>query len=123
MSQSVNSPSRSWFLVLGAGDRGASSCLFSSLCSVVSDNIWYSLIWAGRGGMCWKLVVVEEGTKRVFNCLHHYVHFGSGISVTLSGLPCFVPSYYDGEPDTFAALNNVENRARALFNEHFFCLQ
>ena len=38
--------------------------------------------------------------------------YGDWDSVILSGLPCFAPSYYVGEPDTFAALNNVENRTR-----------
>ena len=48
----VNSPYRNCFFVLGAGDRGASSCLFSSLWPVVSDNI--SPLFGQGGGICWK---------------------------------------------------------------------
>lgn len=110
----VNSPYRNCFFVLGAGDRGASSCLFSSLCSVVSGNISPLFGQEGGGGHMLEISCCRRRHKRVFNCLHHYVRLGTRISVTLNGLPCFVPSYYVGEPDTFAALNNVENGTRVI---------
>ena len=94
----VNLPYRTCFFELGAGDRGASSCLFSSLCSTV-----YGIALFGHGHV-WEISVCKRrhSCKTCVQLRPHYVHLGTRISVTLSDLPCFVPSYYISEPDTLS---------------------
>lgn len=116
----VNSPYRNCFFVLGAGDRGASSCLFSSLCWVVSGNISPLFGQEGGGGICWKSAVAEEGTNVCSIASITTFVWGLGFRSPWTVYLVLSPLIMLASQILLQRWTMLKMELESLFNKHFF---